>query len=178
MHRWLESVNSHHSQHSWLEFVNPIMLRSLTDEESWTLFLKKAKIGEDSLNSPVLIHLKKDILKKCGGSPLAIIVLGRLLSTTELSGWSNVIEQLRKTDLRESSTVIKPAVQQSSTTDLRESSTEMKPAVQELSTTESRESSTVIKLAFRQLSTTTTVCLSLQMKRISLLSVIKTFLLE
>ena len=130
---------------------SPIMLRSLTDEESWTLFLKKAQIGEDSMNSPVLTQLKEDILKKCGGSPLAIIVLGGLLSTTELSGWSDVIKHLR-----ESSTVIKPAVQQSSTTDIRESSTEIKPAVQELSTTDSRESSTVIKPAVRQLSTTTT----------------------
>ena len=140
---------------------NPIMLRSLTDEESWTLFLKKAQIGEDSLNSPVLIHFKKDILKKCGGSPLEIIVLGGLLSTTELSGWSNVIEQLLKIDLRESSTVIKPAVQQSSTTDLRESSSVTELMVQQLSTTgvpEPAEEETIITLIYQNLPSRMKLC--------------------
>ncbi|KAK7828886.1 disease resistance protein rpp13 [Quercus suber] len=126
------NIDIAHAANPWR---NPIVLRSLTDDESWTLFLKKAQIENDSLNSQDLIHLKEDILKKCGGSPLAIIVLGGLLSTTELSGWPKVIEQLRKTDLRESSTVTKPAVQQSSTTDIRESSTVSKPAVRQLSTT-------------------------------------------
>ncbi|KAK4591417.1 hypothetical protein RGQ29_021571 [Quercus rubra] len=66
---------------------NPISLRRLTDEEGWTLFLKKARIAEDSLNSPELINLQKDILRQCDGSPWAILVLGGILSTKDLSNW-------------------------------------------------------------------------------------------
>ncbi|XP_065628240.1 disease resistance protein RPP13 [Quercus suber] len=70
----------------------PLQLRSLTEKESWKLFFNKALIPEDSLNDSVLISLKKKILRKCDGSPQAIIELAGLLSTRNLTEWSNVIE--------------------------------------------------------------------------------------
>ena len=111
------NIDIAHAANPWR---NPIMLRSLTNEENWKLFLKTAQIVENSSNSSVLINLKEDILKKCGGSPLAITVLGGLLSTKELNGWSYVVEQLRTMDLRVSSTEIKPEDQQLSTTSVTE----------------------------------------------------------
>ena len=70
----------------------PLQLQSLTDKESWKLFLNKAHIPEDSLNDSVLISLKEKILRKYDGSPQAIIILAGLLSTRNLTEWSSVIE--------------------------------------------------------------------------------------
>ena len=70
----------------------PLHLQSLTDKESWKLFLNKAHIPEDSLNDLVLISLNEEILRKCDGSPQAIVVLAGLLSTRNLTKWSSVIE--------------------------------------------------------------------------------------
>ena len=109
---------------------NPISLRRLTDEEGWTLFLKKARIAEDSLNSPELINLQKDILRQCDGSPWAILVLGGILSTKDLSNWRCVIEQLSCMASRQLS--VPPEVQQElSTTDKEEFSTVIPHAAQE-----------------------------------------------
>ena len=41
---------------------------------------------------PTLISLKEEILRKCDGSPQAIVVLAGLLSTRNLTKWSSVIE--------------------------------------------------------------------------------------
>ncbi|KAF3945520.1 hypothetical protein CMV_028114, partial [Castanea mollissima] len=59
----------------------PLQLRSLTDKESWKLFFNNAHIPEDSLNDLVLISLKEKILRKCDGSPQAIIILAEGLVT-------------------------------------------------------------------------------------------------
>ena len=56
------------------------------------MFLNKAHIPEDSLNDSVLISLKEKILRKCDGSPQAIVILAGLLSTRNLTEWSSVIE--------------------------------------------------------------------------------------
>ncbi|KAM3699252.1 hypothetical protein ACB098_05G011600 [Castanea mollissima] len=115
---------------------NPIMLRSLTDDESWALFLKMIA----ALNSPELINLRTEILKKCGGSPLQIILLGRLLSKKNENELSNFIKQLRNTNLSKSSTMIKVEHQQLST---RESPNVNEPAVPQSSTANFRDSSSV-----------------------------------
>ena len=88
---------------------NPVRLRSLTDEESWALFSKKVQIAEDSFTRPDLLDLQDKILRKCGGSPQAILILGGLLLTRDLNKWDSVIEQLSKKALEELSKVIKPA---------------------------------------------------------------------
>ena len=154
---------------------NAILLRSLTDEESWELFLKKAQkdeeswefsvkkaqIAEDSSNNQALMNLQKEILKKCGGSPLAIIILGRLLSKKKLNEWSNVIKQ--NINLSKSSTMIKDEHQQLSR---KESSSVTEPAVQQLSTADLRDSSSVtgpvqeniFTLSYQDLSPRTKFC--------------------
>ncbi|KAJ7963318.1 Disease resistance protein [Quillaja saponaria] len=72
-----------------------IQLHRLSYEDSWTLFLRKARITEDEFNSSELISLKDEILRKCDGSPPAIFILGELFSAKELSHseWSRVIEE-------------------------------------------------------------------------------------
>ncbi|XP_050285228.1 probable disease resistance protein RF45 [Quercus robur] len=59
-------------------FCHLIRLQSLTDEESWTLFCKKARIAEEEATD-----LKENILRKCGGSPREILIMEGLLSTTK-----------------------------------------------------------------------------------------------
>ncbi|XVF23975.1 hypothetical protein REPUB_Repub13aG0086300 [Reevesia pubescens] len=62
----------------------PIELPLLTDDESWQLFRRKA-FPENKMESQACSKefemLGKEMLKKCGGLPLAIVVLGGLLAT-------------------------------------------------------------------------------------------------
>ncbi|KAL5832276.1 hypothetical protein ACOSQ4_017630 [Xanthoceras sorbifolium] len=60
-------------------------LRKLTPEESWQLFCEKVvqNLNEDE----ELKKLGKKMVEKCGGLPLAIVVLGGLLSTKEAHEW-------------------------------------------------------------------------------------------
>ena len=53
-----------------------IRLRSLTEKEGWTLYRKKAMAEETN-------RFKENILTKCGGSPLRILIMAGLLSTTK-----------------------------------------------------------------------------------------------
>ncbi|XP_017984944.1 PREDICTED: probable disease resistance protein At1g58602 [Theobroma cacao] len=63
---------------------SPIELPLLTGDESWTLFKRKA-FSENKMESHACSKefemLGKEMLKKCGGLPLAIVVLGGLLAT-------------------------------------------------------------------------------------------------
>ncbi|KAL5834005.1 hypothetical protein ACOSQ3_017679 [Xanthoceras sorbifolium] len=63
-------------------------LRKLTREESWQLFCNKvdANFNEDE----ELKKLGEEMVGKCDGLPLAIVVLGGLLSTKEAHEWSTV----------------------------------------------------------------------------------------
>ncbi|KAK6916653.1 NB-ARC [Dillenia turbinata] len=78
--------------------------RPLTDEEAWELLFKKVKgvIGDDRREEASRFHqLGKEMVKKCSGLPLAIVVLGGLLATkTSLEEWQKVSQniglQLRK----------------------------------------------------------------------------------
>lgn len=67
----------------------------LGNNESWELFLKKAHVAEDVLQSRTseLIKLEKQILNICDGLPLRIVLLAGLLSTKQPSyeEWSKVI---------------------------------------------------------------------------------------
>ncbi|KAF8394131.1 hypothetical protein HHK36_020337 [Tetracentron sinense] len=56
-------------------------LEALASEDSWTLFCKKA-FGENSCR-PELLGFSKNILKRCGGLPLAIVAICSFLSTKE-----------------------------------------------------------------------------------------------
>ncbi|KAL5766867.1 hypothetical protein ACOSP7_017484 [Xanthoceras sorbifolium] len=67
-------------------------LRYLRSDESWQLFCEKAfqklKLDEE------LEKLGREMVQKCGGLPLAIIVLGGLLSTKKPQEWHTVRSNL------------------------------------------------------------------------------------
>ncbi|KAM1803283.1 hypothetical protein ACFX12_029276 [Malus domestica] len=68
-------------------YLHPI--RPLNDAESWELFKKIVTFGRDNTNSE--IDRGKEMLKHCGGSPLAIIVLAGLLARKEtVEDWKTV----------------------------------------------------------------------------------------
>ncbi|XP_010258825.1 PREDICTED: putative disease resistance protein At1g50180 [Nelumbo nucifera] len=80
---------------------SPYELPLLNNEESWQLFLKKVflEFDEHTINMPLscppeLEKLGKQIVEKCSGLPLAIVVLGGLLSRKDRtpSAWSKVLE--------------------------------------------------------------------------------------
>ncbi|KAF7132273.1 hypothetical protein RHSIM_Rhsim09G0045100 [Rhododendron simsii] len=76
----------------------PVGLERLTEEDSWLLFLNKVGTPEHNkgLNkfSDHLSSFRVEILRICCGSPPVIVLLGGMLSTMELSKWSNVIDHL------------------------------------------------------------------------------------
>ncbi|KAK7853458.1 disease resistance protein rpp13 [Quercus suber] len=65
----------------------------LTEEESWVLFLKNVGSCRSPENSSDLNNFRGGILGICQGLPPAILLLGGLLSTIELSNWSGVIDR-------------------------------------------------------------------------------------
>ncbi|KAK5795499.1 probable disease resistance RPP8-like protein 4 [Gossypium arboreum] len=72
----------------------PMELSLLTDDESWNLLCRKAfprsKMGSQCC-SQEFVKLGKEMVKKCGGLPLAIIVLGCLLATKQsVAQWEMV----------------------------------------------------------------------------------------
>lgn len=86
------------------DFVEPLgaafsalHVPGLVNNESWELFLKKARVAEDVLQSrsSELIKLEKQILNICDGLPLRIVLLAGLLSTKQPSyeEWSKFIER-------------------------------------------------------------------------------------
>ncbi|KAH7846548.1 hypothetical protein Vadar_015245 [Vaccinium darrowii] len=70
----------------------PLGLKWLTDEDSWVLFLNKVKVGTPEENN----GLRLEILRICRGLPPAIVLLGGVLSTMELSQRSSVIDHLSR----------------------------------------------------------------------------------
>lgn len=64
--------------------------RMLRDDESLELFLKKALPGVDDIPSN-LQTLGRKMVAKCAGLPLAVVVLGGLLSTKSDTEWERVV---------------------------------------------------------------------------------------
>ncbi|KAE8690538.1 Disease resistance protein RPP8 isoform 1 [Hibiscus syriacus] len=68
---------------------SPIELPFLTDDESWKLFIRKAlprNKTDPHACSKAFEKLGREMVKKCGGLPLAIVVLGGLLATRHRAG--------------------------------------------------------------------------------------------
>ncbi|KAE8693993.1 Leucine-rich repeat transmembrane protein kinase [Hibiscus syriacus] len=74
----------------------PYDLRFLGEEDGWILFCKKAFIhNNDSYGSPQLEETGKEIVAKCAGLPLAIIIVGGLLSMKRnLGEWKRVLSNM------------------------------------------------------------------------------------
>ncbi|GAU39616.1 hypothetical protein TSUD_276570 [Trifolium subterraneum] len=78
-----------------MEISSLIHLKSLTEEDSWSLF--KSLVFREDDNHPILIHslepVRKKIVKKCRGVPLAIQTVARFLyfKRTE-SDWIEFLE--------------------------------------------------------------------------------------
>ncbi|KAJ7970488.1 Disease resistance protein [Quillaja saponaria] len=90
----LISQNSYYVSYATQSHVE---VHRLSDDDSWKLFLKKVHTTEDEFNKTELsqnVYLKEKILRKCDGLPLAIVILGNLLSTKQSSQseWFKVID--------------------------------------------------------------------------------------
>ncbi|XP_064974137.1 probable disease resistance protein RF45 isoform X1 [Musa acuminata AAA Group] len=71
----------------------PHHLKLLESEESWTLFCKNA--FSNACCPPHLQHFQDKIIKKCGGLPLAIVVLAGLLRSKHGAyEWSQTLERI------------------------------------------------------------------------------------
>eukprot|EP00261_Vitis_vinifera_P033113 XP_019074356.1 PREDICTED: putative disease resistance protein At1g50180 [Vitis vinifera] len=76
----------------------PYEVKLLSEEESWKLFCRSAIPGNVTESCPPeLKELGEKMVKKCAGLPLAIVVLGGLLSsrTQLLTVWEEVFNKLR-----------------------------------------------------------------------------------
>ncbi|XP_028080661.1 disease resistance protein RPP13-like [Camellia sinensis] len=71
---------------------HPLNLMHLTEEDTWALFSNKA--GPENRSQNNSNNVKAEILRLCRGLPMAIVLLGGLLSPVELSEWSTVIDHL------------------------------------------------------------------------------------
>ncbi|BBN68021.1 Disease resistance protein CC-NBS-LRR class family [Prunus dulcis] len=73
----------------------PIEPRFLTQDESLELFRKKALPGMDHMPCD-LEKLGREMMAKCGGLPLAVVVLGGLLSTKRKTAeeWRSVLQNI------------------------------------------------------------------------------------
>ncbi|XP_043720996.1 disease resistance protein RPS5-like [Telopea speciosissima] len=72
-----------------------ILVEKLTPDEAWTLFVQK--VGEDITSNPTIEPLAKEVLRKCDGLPLAIVVIGGTMSTQETEGqWKDAVRELEQ----------------------------------------------------------------------------------
>ncbi|TYJ31487.1 hypothetical protein E1A91_A06G202000v1 [Gossypium mustelinum] len=71
-------------------------MNPLAWEKAWELF--QDKVGDEALNShPDIPDLAKDVVKRCGGLPLALITIGRAMACkTTLGEWNYAIEMLKR----------------------------------------------------------------------------------
>ncbi|XP_042519704.1 probable disease resistance protein At1g61300 isoform X1 [Macadamia integrifolia] len=75
--------------------LRSIQVNKLGEDEAWELFVQK--VGEDITSEPTIEPIAKEVLKKCGGLPLAIIVIGGTMSTRETEGqWKDAIRELEQ----------------------------------------------------------------------------------
>ncbi|XP_058114384.1 disease resistance protein RPP13-like [Magnolia sinica] len=72
----------------------PHELPFLNSEDSWKLFGKKTFTGQDGGCAQDLEELGREIVGKCHGLPLAIVVIGGPLSRKEPREWENVCKSI------------------------------------------------------------------------------------
>nr|XP_010906758.3 putative disease resistance protein RGA3 [Elaeis guineensis] len=70
--------------------LDAYLLKGLTEDDSWTLFRKRA-FEEGAEEHQNLVSIGKEIVKKCGGLPLAVKALGSLMhSKSQKKEWLSV----------------------------------------------------------------------------------------
>ncbi|XP_022155051.1 probable disease resistance protein At4g27220 [Momordica charantia] len=67
-------------------------VNSLSEEESWKFFM--TIVGEFDKNR--IEHMAKNVVKKCGGLPIALKIIAKALKGKELRIWKNALEKLEK----------------------------------------------------------------------------------
>ncbi|XP_048420502.1 probable disease resistance protein At4g27220 [Pyrus x bretschneideri] len=72
-----------------------IEVRTLTTEESQELF--REMVGE-SFDDPDLHSTPKDVVKECGGLPIAIVTVGKALENKKKHAWEDALNQLRNSN--------------------------------------------------------------------------------
>ncbi|XP_052485997.1 disease resistance protein At4g27190-like [Gossypium raimondii] len=82
-----------------MDCQNVVQLDCLNDDEAWTLFEKKA--GLDDFSDDSIKILANQIVKKCGGLPIAIVPLGSALKGKTHHEWQAAYRRLKDRRLTE-----------------------------------------------------------------------------
>ncbi|THG11325.1 hypothetical protein TEA_004288 [Camellia sinensis var. sinensis] len=76
-----------------MEMDTEFQIKVLSETEAWALF--KKKVG-NSVDSPELHDIAKEVCKECQGLPVAILIVGGALKDKEKYVWKNALEKLKK----------------------------------------------------------------------------------
>ncbi|KAF8396995.1 hypothetical protein HHK36_018633 [Tetracentron sinense] len=69
-----------------------IEVKVLSDQDSWSLFRMKT---DGAIDSPDLQDVVRNVVKECGGLPLAIVTLGAALGNKDRLVWEDALQQLK-----------------------------------------------------------------------------------
>ncbi|XP_004296318.1 PREDICTED: disease resistance protein At4g27190-like [Fragaria vesca subsp. vesca] len=70
-----------------------ISLKALSDQDSWTLFVRNAR---RSFESPTFVNVAKKVAGECKGLPIALIAVARALGDKDLAEWDKAAQRLEK----------------------------------------------------------------------------------
>lgn len=95
-----------------MEAKETIKVECLNWEESWFLF--EEKVGEEVIHShPSILEFAKDVAKECKGLPLALITIGRAMSTKRCSDeWKLALNLMRTSQVQDVSGTKRHEMQQ------------------------------------------------------------------
>ncbi|KAJ4721582.1 Disease resistance protein family [Melia azedarach] len=83
-----------------MEAQKSFKVESLRYEDAWRLF--EEKVGKETLDShPNIPELAETVAEKCGGLPLALIVIGRAMACKKTpQEWEHAIEGVKEFSLK------------------------------------------------------------------------------
>ncbi|KAF5470804.1 hypothetical protein F2P56_011293 [Juglans regia] len=71
-------------------------IKPLSEVDAWNLFKRTAG---DCIQNGGPFQIAKDVLKECGGLPVAIVIIGNALANKSKEEWTAVLQQLRRSGL-------------------------------------------------------------------------------